>query len=482
MPQATTHPIAAAAFFNSEAVDGAIDTILRELAEAQTSITGVRKPSAELATTLKDYLDRRTTVVGKPALYPYFGAAIGNGPLVELVDGSVKYDMINGIGVHMFGHSDPDMIATAIRAGMSDVVMQGNLQFNVDSLEFAELVLEQAARTSKLKHCFLTNSGCMANEAALKVVYQKHAGAPRVIAFKDCFMGRSTTMAQIGDGPAYRVGLPLNVLVDYMPFYDPDQGERSIEYACWHLQQYIDRYPGQHACFIFELVQGEGGFNLAEKPFHEALMKMCKANNIAVWIDEVQTFGRTEQMFHSEQMGLGEYVDVLTLGKMSHICACLFTEEYSPKPGLLSGTFIGSSVALQVGKRALTRLRDGGYYGPQGKIAKLQQAFRQHAQKLIDKHPDWFLPIRDLQGKPRTKLGFFGGVGGMMRLTPFGGQKAKITKALEIMFQEGVIAFYCGHDPYHIRFLPPVGVMKPEQFNDVFAILEIALAKVAAAK
>jgi 4-aminobutyrate aminotransferase-like enzyme len=482
MSQATTHPTVAAGFFNSEAVEDAIDTIVRELTEAQASIRGVRKPTAELAVTMKDHLDRRAAVIGKPALYPYFGSAIGNGTLVELVDGSVKYDMINGIGVHMFGHSDPDMVATAVRAALSDVVMQGNLQFNVDSLEFGELVVEQASRTSKLKHCFLTNSGCMANEAALKVVYQKHVAAPRVIAFKDCFMGRSTTMAQIGDGPAYRVGIPLNVLVDYMPFYDPDQGERSVEDACRHLQQYIDRYPGQHAAFIFELVQGEGGFNLAEKPFHEALMQLCKSNNIAVWIDEVQTFGRTEQMFHFEQMGLGSYADVVTFGKMSQICGCLFTEEYSPKPGLLSGTFIGSCVGLQVGKRALTRLRDEGHYGPQGKNAKLQQAFRQHAQKLVDKHPDWFLPIRDHGGKPRTKLGFYGGVGGMMRLTPFGGQKAKITKTLDAMFHEGVIAFYCGHDPYHIRFLPPVGVMKPEQFGEVFAIMETAMAKVAAAK
>ena len=57
--------------------------------------------------------------------------------------------------------------------------------------------------------------------------------------------------------------------------------------------------------------------------------------------------------------------------------------------------------------------------------------------------------------------------------------KAKIISTLNTMFQEGVISFYCGHDPYHIRFLPPVGVMQPEQFDDVFSILESSLAKAA---
>ena len=67
----------------------------------------------------------------------------------------------------------------------------------------------------------------------------------------------------------------------------------------------------------------------------------------------------------------------------------------------------------------------------------------------------------------------------MMRFTPFGGDKAKITNALRIMFAEGVIAFYCGHGPHHIRFLPPIGVMEPEHFDDVFSIVESSLSKAA---
>ena len=49
------------------------------------------------------------------------------------------------------------------------------------------------------------------------------------------------------------------------------------------------------------------------------------------------------------------------------------------------------------------------------------------------------------------------------------------------MFAEGLIAFICGHDPYHLRFLPPVGVMEPAQFGPVFEVLERSFEKAEAA-
>lgn len=457
-------------------IESAIATIIGELRDAQSGLTSAQPPQADLIENYQDYLDRIATTRGKPALYPYIGSGLGNGTLVQLADGSVKWDMINGIGVHMFGHSDPDMVETALRAALSDVVMQGNLQFNADSIEFSEVLLEQAKHGSRIVHTFLTNSGAMANESALKICMQKKGGlAPRVIAFADCFMGRSTTMVQIGDSAAGRAGIPLNTMVDYMPFYDPEDPERSIRVAVWHLEQAIARYPGQHCCFVFELVQGEGGFNVAPREFFLPLMKICKDRGIPIWIDEVQTFGRTERMFYYQQLDLGEFVDVVTIGKMSQMCACLYTAEMNPKPGLLSGTFIGSSESMQVGKRVLERLRDGDYYGPGGSIARLQQAFREHAKRLVEYHPQWFPEVPHPLGLKRTASGFFGGVGGMMRFTPFAGDKGMILKALHAMFDRGVIAFYCGHGPYHVRFLPPIGVMQPEQFGPVFEIVTAAL-------
>lgn len=476
MPSTASPPrTLGAALHASPAVEAAIRSIRNELEARQRELTGARPSQAELAETLDGWLRRAAEVRGRNAIYPYLGSGFGNGPLVELVDGSVKWDLINGIGVHMFGHGDPELVEASLRASLGDVVMQGNLQFNPEAVEFAEILVEEARRSSRLRHAFVTNSGCMANESALKVCQQKRGGAPRIIAFADSFVGRSTTMSQIGDTAAYRQGVALNVLVDYLPFYDPELGQRSIELAAWHLSQLVERYPGQHCCLIAELVQGEGGFNAAPREFFVALFEIARKAGIPIWDDEVQTFGRTESMFCFERLGLGEYVDVVTVGKLTQACACLYTADFNPKPGLLSGTFAASTSSFATGISILRRLRDGGYYGPDGRIARLFAAYREHAEAFVARHPGWFPPVVNSLGRSTRTV--IAGTGGMMRLTPFGGDKARIGRLLNNLFDDGVIAFSCGHGPYHLRLLPPVGVMKPEHFGPVFEIMEKSFAR-----
>ena len=139
-------------------------------------------------------------------------------------------------------------------------------------------------------------------------------------------------------------------------------------------------------------------------------MKRCKEAGIPVWSDEVQTFGRTETMFRYQGLELGEYVDVTTVGKMSQVCAALYTEEFNPKAGLLSGTFSSSTSAFRVGLAALKTMRDGGYYGADGKIAKLQTAWRAHCDTLVAEHPEFFSPVVD--GMGRSSENYVSGTGG----------------------------------------------------------------------
>ena len=395
--------------------------------------------------------------------------------------------MITGIGVHFFGHGHPELIRAGLVAAAGSTPKHGNLLSDFEGYLFLETLLEKAGRHSRLREGFVTTSGAMANESALKVCYQKHAPASRVLAFKHCFMGRSVTMAQIGDSAAGREGLPLSTQVDYMPFWNDDAVEKVggaknfIDHACWRLEQYAERYPGMHACFIFELIQGEGGFNTAPRDFFTALMDVCRDKNIAIWDDEIQTFGRTGRMFAYETYDLGDYVDVFCVGKMTQACATLWTEDYAPKPGLLSGTFTGSSQDFAVGRRMLEMLDEGGLYDSEpghwqghgdGLIARHHAAFREQAKALMDRHPEWF---------PRVPFGGPnpGGLGGMCRFTPFGGEKSKVAAAAKAIFEEGVVLFWCGHGPYHLRMLPPLAVMPLDAWPGVFERVERGLAAVA---
>jgi 4-aminobutyrate aminotransferase-like enzyme len=463
---------------HSPAVRGAIDAIVAETARHAARITDIRPANPALKTSYDELLARAGAVKGRGLLYPYLSSGVGNGALVELADGSVKWDMITGIGVHFLGHSHPAVVRAQAEAAIEATAKHGNLMSNFGAYEFGEKLVKLASRSSRLKHAFVTTSGAMANESAIKVCYQKHYPASRVLAFKNCFMGRSVTMAQIGDSAAGREGIPLSTQVDYMPFWNDVAVEKVggpknfIDHCLWRLAQSVERYPKMHACFIMELVQGEGGFNTAPRDFFKALMEACKSYGIAVWDDEIQSFGRTERMFAYEMYDLGEYVDVFCVGKMTQACATLFTEEYNPKPGLLSGTFTGNTSDFTVGNAVLDTLANGDFYGKDGAFARHHAEFRKQAKALMDKHPEWFGPALFCKE-------LVGGVGGMMKLTPFGGDKAKVTKLCRVAYDEGLICFYCGHGPYHLRFLPPLPAFKMQDWPRVFGVLERAMAKVA---
>ncbi|MEN0019977.1 MAG: aminotransferase class III-fold pyridoxal phosphate-dependent enzyme, partial [Planctomycetota bacterium] len=201
-------------------ITAAIDSIVDRTRELSAEITDIRPANPELKTDYDQLLATAADGKGRALLYPYIGSGIGNGPLVELADGSVKWDMITGIGVHFLGHSHPGIVRASVEAGLEDTVKHGNLMSGNAAYEFADTLLTQARKNSKLNQIFVTTSGAMANESAVKVCYQKHAPASRVLAFKHCFMGRSVTMCQIGDSAGGRQGIPLTTQVDYMPFWN----------------------------------------------------------------------------------------------------------------------------------------------------------------------------------------------------------------------------------------------------------------------
>ncbi|MFT5355816.1 MAG: hypothetical protein ACI9KE_003035, partial [Polyangiales bacterium] len=91
---------------------------------------------------------------------------------------------------------------------------------------------------------------------------------------------------------------------------------------------------------------------------------------------------------------------------------------------------------------------------------------------LVSRHPDWFPTGRYVRE-------FGGGIGGMMRMTPFGGDKTKIIAAAKAIYDEGAVAFWCGHGPYHLRMLPPLPVLTLDQWPKIFEVLERGLARVA---
>lgn len=429
------------------------------LSEHQTKITGVRPSDPARVKESEELLERLKQARGAGTYYPYLGSGIGKGPLVELVDGSIKYDFICGIGVHFMGHSHPVLTQLGVDAALADTVMQGHLQQNEDTLHLSEQLID----ASGLDHCFLTSSGAMANENALKMAFQKHQPATRILAFENCFMGRTLSLSQMTDKPQYRQGIPLNVGVDYVPFYNHEEPETSEKRALAILQRHIERYPNQHAAMVFELVQGEGGFFPGTPSFFKSLMGECKKHNIAVFVDEVQTFGRTLELFAYQHFDLTEYVDLVSIGKLSQVCATLYRQSYQPKPGLLSQTFTSSTSAIRAASAILHHVLQPSFYGENGKVAHLHKHFSLRLEGLEHKYPEL------IQGPF--------GIGAMVAFTPFGGDTNKVARFVQELFTAGVISFIAGAAQKRVRFLIPAAVAEEKDIDAVCDIVEATLLK-----
>lgn len=403
-------------------------------------------------------LERLARVRGRPAFYPYLGSGVGRGARAMLADGRWVLDFALGIGVHLFGHGDRDLIATAIRAAASDLVMQGNLVFNREYGALMETLLRHAP--AGMENCWLALSGADANENALKLVRQKRGGRPGVIAFGGCFHGRTSAMAEVTDRPDYRTGQPATFAVHYVPFYDrrdPDSAERSLA----ALRAIIRRDGDRIATFIVELVQGEAGFVTAPREFFVALFEECRRAGIPVWADEIQTFARTGALFATEELELAGYVDVITVGKVFQGSAVLLRREFAPDPGLISGTFSGATVAMAVARRMIERLVEGGMFGPEGRERRLERLTREHLRVLGERHPGTVSAID--------------GVGAMLSFRVGDGSLATTRAFIQRCFEAGLVLYYGGHEPACVRLFLPAAVLTDDELAEAFAILDRCL-------
>lgn len=445
--------------FNDPKVAKGKELLLQAIDSAQSKITEVKPAAPERKKSYEELILAFNEMRGGDLYYPYIGSGIGKGALVELLDGSIKYDMICGIGPHYFGHSHPGLISSAIDSAISNMVMQGNLQQNIEPLH----LMERLTKASGLDHCFLASSGAMATENGLKIAFHHKKGATRVLAFDGCFMGRTLALSQITDKAQFRVGLPHTLNVDYIPFFDEKRPEESAALANKELRKILARYPGQHAAMCFELVQGEGGIKVGSRPFFLQLINTLKEHDVPILVDEVQTFGRTPKLFAFQHFELEKNVDIVTIGKLSLVCATLFTNKMKPKPGLLSQTFTASSSAIGASIYIVDDLTKGNYFGPNGENALFFNECEKRFKQLENKH----------SGAIRGPYG----IGAMLAFTPFEGEPQQTMKVAKDLFDEGLITFLAGQNPSRIRMLAPVPVLTPSDLDKIFSIIDKVIGK-----
>jgi 4-aminobutyrate aminotransferase len=97
------------------------------------------------------------------------------------------------------------------------------------------------------------------------------------------------------------------------------------------------------AFIITEIIQGEGGLNVASKLFIQNIRKLADEYNVPLIFDEVQSgMGRTGKWWAYQHYGVEP--DIMTVAKALQVGATVYDKKYEPtESGVLSSTWGGGS-------------------------------------------------------------------------------------------------------------------------------------------
>lgn len=252
-----------------------------------------------------------------------------------------KYlDGLSGVAVNTLGHNHPKLVK-ALTDQISKLIHVSNYY----NIEEQSLLAEELATLSHLSSSFFCNSGCEANEAAIKIArlhgHKRKINSPDIIVMEKAWHGRSmATLSATGSRKAQAGFEPL------MP------GFVRVPYDDIISIQKIANQKNNVVAIMLEPIQGEGGINIPKnlKNYLSDLRKICDANNWLLIFDEVQCgIGRTGKWFAFQHSDIKPDVITLAKGLASGvpIGACITNESTSHLlvPGKHGSTFGGNPLA-----------------------------------------------------------------------------------------------------------------------------------------
>ncbi|MFB0909829.1 MAG: aminotransferase class III-fold pyridoxal phosphate-dependent enzyme [Flavobacterium sp.] len=247
-------------------------------------------------------------------------------------DNGIEYlDLYSGHGVISIGHTQPDYVAK-IKAQLDNLSFYSNAIQNPLQTELADKLGKLSGYTDY--GLFLCSSGAEANENALKMA-SFHTNKSRVISFHNAFHGR--TSAAVATTDNRKIVAPINAqqIVTFLPLNEIDLVEAELK-------------KGDVACVIIEPIQGVGGLDQGTTDFFQALEKVCKANDVVLILDEVQSgFGRSGKFFAHQYHNIKPDIICMAkgMGNGFPIGGILIAPHFKASYGLLGTTFGGSHLA-----------------------------------------------------------------------------------------------------------------------------------------
>lgn len=370
-------------------------------------------------------------------LYPKRDVVLVRGQGATLFDENNKeyIDCAAGIGVANIGHCHPTVVA-ALQAQIGELMVVPNTLYN----DKRSLLLEKlvSVAPASINRAFLCNSGTEAVEAALKFARVSTGRTEYVTAMRG-FHGRTMGAVSATFTKKYRDPFaPLIPGFSYVPLNKIEKLDAAV--------------TEKTAAVMLELVQGEGGVNLADSEYISAVRKLCDERGALLIIDEIQTgFCRTGKFFACEHYDLQP--DMMTIAKAVAggvpMGATLLSDKINVEPGMHGTTFGGNPIACAAALATISVLEN--------------EDLARRATEMGDYFEQKLTSVDLPQVRSIRRQGLMIGLE----------LKGKSQPVLEALMHRGVIALPAGATV--LRLLPPL-VIEKEQLDRVVDHLQALLA------
>ena len=284
-----------------------------------------------------------------------------SGATLTDTSGNTYIDFLAGCSSLNYGHNDPDMKAALISYIQSDGIAHGLDLHTAAKLEFLTCLEKNILTRRTLDHkvMFTGPTGTNAVEAALKIA-RKATGRTNVIAFTNAFHGVTVGAVAATGNRLHRNGAnyPLSGGTR-IPFDGYVEGVKSAALLRRMLQ---DKASGVDApaAILLEIVQAEGGLNVASKKWLNDIAAVSQDFGALLIIDDIQCgCGRAGTFFSFE--GTGIIPDIVTMAKSISgfglpMALLMVRPQYDVlAPAEHNGTFRGNTHAFVTAKIAIEK-------------------------------------------------------------------------------------------------------------------------------
>ena len=357
--------------------------------------------------------------------------------------GKEYIDFFAGAGVLNFGHNNPTMKNAIIEYLNKNGVLHSldmQTQAKAEFIQhFTDVILKPRNMPHRLQ--FTGPTGTNAVEAAMKLA-RRVTGRQNIVAFDQGFHGMTLGALAATANEYFRsaAGVPLEH-VTHLPF--AEQSDNSDESITALREVFLDHNAPAPAAFLIETIQAEGGVNVADKNWIEAIAAIAKELGALLIVDDIQVgCGRTGSYFSFDDLDIDP--DIVCLAKgIGGIGTPLAMNLVRPElddhwsPGEHTGTFRGQNLSFVAGKVALDFFTNDTLMD---KVNANVDFMHSQLKPLLNSDPSLQL---------RSK-------GMIMGLDVGDGERA--SAIVQKCFTDGLIVASCGMGGKVIKLIPPLTI------------------------